>query len=79
MICHQMPFNNLTTFLLRQFMKNPTQVKPYLPKQLLPPLLGDEHNVVFAISFGMVQTLILSHTRFSELLTKFLRIALTTL
>jgi hypothetical protein len=74
-----MAFNNLTTFLLRQVMKHPTQVPPYLPKQLLPPSLGDKHNVVFAIPFGMAQTLILSHSRFSELLTKFLRIDPTTL
>jgi hypothetical protein len=79
MICHQMAFNNLTTFLLRQLMKHPNQVPPYLPKQLLTPPLGDEHYVVFAIPFGMAQTLILSHSRFSGLLTKSLRISLTAL
>jgi hypothetical protein len=79
MIRHQMPFNDLTALLLCQFMKYPPKVPPYLPKQLLTPPLGDKHNMIFAIPFGMAQTLILSHSRFSELLTKLQRIRLTAL
>ncbi len=57
-------------------MKHPTSAA-YLPKQLSVPPLGNEQNVIFAIPLGMAQTLIPSHSQFSELLTKFLRIGLT--
>jgi hypothetical protein len=53
MIRKQMPFQNLTFFLLRQGMENLPSMASNLLKQSPPPPLGDKHHMVFAIPFGM--------------------------
>jgi hypothetical protein len=78
-IRHQVPFDNLTTLLLRQLMKYLAQMLAQLTKHHFSPSLRDEYNVVFAIPSRVTQTLVLSHFGFSKLLIKFLRIQLTAL
>jgi hypothetical protein len=50
---HQVPFQNLTLFLLRQRMENRTQLAADLAENHLPPAFGDEHHVILAVPFGM--------------------------
>ncbi len=78
-IRHQVPFNNLTTLLLRQVVKYLTQMLAQLTKHHFSPSLRDKDNVVFAIPSRVTQTLVLSHFGFSVLLIKSQRILLTAL
>jgi len=43
-----MPLQNPALFLLGQSMENLPEMASDLPKQGLPPLLGNKHNRVFA-------------------------------
>src|SRR5271169_963594 len=53
MVRLQMPFDDLTFLLLGQSMENFPQLPADFSEDNLPPSLGDEHNVVFAVPFRM--------------------------
>ena len=45
----QMPFQDATFFLLRQLVKNLSQMPPNRPVDFLPSVFGDKDNMVFAV------------------------------
>jgi hypothetical protein len=53
-----MPFDDLTFFLLRQFMKDLAQIFSYLPIEHLSTIFGDEDNVILAIPLRVGQALV---------------------
>ena len=58
MIWHQMTFNDLALFLLRQFMEDLAEMFTNLPIQHLAAIFGDKNNMVFAIPLRMGQALV---------------------
>src|SRR5215510_196985 len=58
MIQHQMSFNELALFLLRQFMEDLAEMFTNLPIQHLAAIFGDKNNMVFAIPLRMGQALV---------------------
>src|SRR5215831_7063829 len=55
MIRHDMPLDDLTLFLARQRMEDRPQLPTNLSIQLATASLGDKHDVILAIPFGMRQ------------------------
>jgi len=51
MVWHQVPLNNLALLLLRQRMKDRTQLLTSLPEDGFPPSFGHEYYVVLAVPF----------------------------
>ena len=52
-IHHQMSLHDLAFFLLRQRMKDRTQLTADIPKDGLTPSLGHEYHMVLAVPFGV--------------------------
>jgi hypothetical protein len=53
MVWHQVPFQNLAFLLACQTVEDLPQLTTHLPKDGFPSPLGDEHDVVLAVPFGV--------------------------
>ena len=64
MIGHQVPFLDSTLLLPRQLVEHLPQVPAQLSVERLAAIFRNEHNMVFAPPFGVIQTLVV-HWQFS--------------
>jgi len=53
MVWHQVAFQNLTLFLLRQRVEDRAQLAPDGAEDGFPSPFGHEHYVILAVPFGM--------------------------
>ena len=53
MIRHQVSFDNLTLLLPGQRMEDRSQMTTRLPENYFAPSLGNEHDMILAVPFGM--------------------------